>query len=60
MSQSLRFRAPVRIGDEVVAKATVREINHEKRRVTFDCECTVGGKVVLGGEALIMVDSRNG
>ncbi len=60
LSKSLRFRAPVRIGDDVVARVTVRDINHEKRRVTFDCACEVDGKVVLDGEALIMVDSRNG
>ncbi|RMF11754.1 MAG: MaoC family dehydratase [Alphaproteobacteria bacterium] len=60
LSKSLRFRAPVRIGDEVTARVTVKAINLEKRRVTFDCVCEVGGKVVLDGEALIMVDSRNG
>jgi 3-hydroxybutyryl-CoA dehydratase len=58
VSESLRFKAPVRIGDEVVASVTIRDINMEKRRVTFDCACTVNGKVVMDGEALIMVDRR--
>lgn len=60
LSKSMRFRAPVRIGDEVTARVTVKDINREKRRVTFDCVCEVDGKPVLDGEALIMVDSRNG
>jgi len=58
VSESLRFKAPVRIGDEVVASVTIRDINMEKRRVTFDCACTVNDKVVMDGEALIMVDRR--
>lgn len=58
LSQSLRFRAPVMIGDQVVASATVREVNHEKRRVVVDTVCKVGDKVVIDGEALLMVASR--
>lgn len=60
VSQKLRFRAPVRIGDEVLASATVREIDQDRRRVTFDCACAVDGKVVLDGEAVVMVDRRPG
>lgn len=60
MSQSLRFKAPVRPGDTVTATVTVAEVMTEKRRVRLDCVCTVGGKDVLDGEALIMVPSRNG
>ncbi len=51
LSQSLKFCAPVRIGDTVVAKVTAREINQERRRVTFDTVCTVGDTVVVEGEA---------
>ena len=58
LSQSLRFRAPVMIGDQVVASATVREVNLEKRRVVVDTVCKVGDKVVIDGEALLMVASR--
>ena len=60
MSQSLRFKAPVRPGDTVTATVTVAEVMTEKKRVRLDCVCTVGGKDVLDGEALIMVPSRNG
>lgn len=60
ISQSLNFRAPVRIGDTVEARATVREIAPEKRRVTLDTVCTVGETVVVDGNAVVMVPSRAG
>src|SRR6476619_4108002 len=43
MSQSLRFRAPVRAGDTVRATVTVKEIIPEKHRVLLGTDCTVGG-----------------
>ena len=58
LSQSLRFRAPVRIGDDVVARATITEVNRDKRRITLDTVCRVGETVVIDGEAKIMVSSR--
>jgi len=53
MSQSLRFRAPVRAGDTVRATVTVKEIIPEKHRVLLGTDCTVGGLVVIEGEALV-------
>ena len=58
LSQSLRFRAPVRPGDTVRAKATVREVVVDKCRVVVDTVCTVGAKVVIDGEATLMATSR--
>ncbi|MBM3541356.1 MAG: MaoC family dehydratase [Alphaproteobacteria bacterium] len=58
LSQSLRFKAPVRVGDTVQVRATVKEIQSERRRVIIDTACMVGDTVVLDGEALIMVPSR--
>ncbi len=58
VSQSLRFKAPVRAGDTVTARATVTEILPEKKRVVLMTQCTVGDKVVIDGEATIMVPSR--
>jgi 3-hydroxybutyryl-CoA dehydratase len=58
MSATFRFKAPVRIGETVVATCTVREINAAKGRVTFDCACSVGATVVVEGEALCKVPSR--
>ena len=58
LSQTLKFLAPVRIGDTVAARATVIEINPERKRVRLHTTCSVGDKVVLDGEALILVPSR--
>ena len=53
MSQSLRFRAPVRAGDTVRATVTVKELIPEKCRVLLGTDCAVGGQVVIEGEALV-------
>lgn len=58
LSQSLRFKAPVRIGDTVHAKVTVKEVITDKARVVLDTVCTVGDKVVIDGEAMVMATSR--
>jgi 3-hydroxybutyryl-CoA dehydratase len=58
LSQSLKFRAPVMIGDQLSATVTVTEINPERRHITLDTVCSVGDKVVLVGEAKLMVSSR--
>ena len=58
LSQSSRFKAPVRIGDTVTATVMVREVIPEKRRVVFDCRCTVGDTVIMDGEALVMPPSK--
>ncbi|MGD9783409.1 MAG: MaoC family dehydratase [Hyphomicrobiaceae bacterium] len=58
MSQSLAFKAPVKIGDTVVTTVKVTEIIPEKRRVKFDCVCAVSDKPVLVGEAMLMVPSK--
>jgi 3-hydroxybutyryl-CoA dehydratase len=58
LSQSLRFRAPVRIGDTVHARVTVKEVIAEKSRVVLDTVCTVLDKVVIDGEATVLATSR--
>ena len=37
ISQTLNFKGPVKIGDEVIAKVTVAELFPAKRRARFDC-----------------------
>ena len=49
LSQSLRFRAPVMIGDLVIASAVVTEVNREKKRIVLDTVCKVGDKTVIDG-----------
>lgn len=58
ISQSLNFRAPVRIGDEVTATVRIAELFPEKKRALFACECSVAGKIVLEGDAVLLVPSR--
>jgi len=58
VAQNLRFKAPVRVGDTVVARCTIREIVADKRRVVFDCVCTVDGKPVIEGDATLMVSRK--
>ena len=48
LSQSLRFRRPVKIGDLVVARATVTALDEAKGRVTLATVCEVAGKAVGG------------
>ena len=59
ISQTLNFRAPVRIGDTVEVKVTVAELIPKKSRARLACACTVGGEVVLDGEAWVKVPSRS-
>ena len=58
LSQSLYFRAPVRIGDTVEAQITVAEIVAEKGRVLMKTVCRVGDTVVLDGEATALVPKK--
>jgi 3-hydroxybutyryl-CoA dehydratase len=55
MSQTLKFVAPVYLGDTVEARVTVAEINTQKRRIVMQTECKVAGEQVVVGEALIWV-----
>lgn len=58
LAQSLKFRAPVKLGDTVTATVTVATLDEAKKRATLTTVCTVGGKPVIEGEATVMVPSR--
>lgn len=58
VSQDLRFRAPVRAGDTVLARATITELVPEKKRVRMETVCSVGKKIVIDGEAIVLAPSR--
>jgi 3-hydroxybutyryl-CoA dehydratase len=58
MSQDLRFKAPVRIGDIVRTEVTVSEVIADKKRAVLQTKCYVGDKVVLEGTAMMMVPSN--
>ena len=58
ISQTLNFKAPVKIGDTVVTTVKVAELIPEKRRARFECICSVNSKPVVQGEAVLMVPAR--
>jgi 3-hydroxybutyryl-CoA dehydratase len=58
MSQNLHFLAPVRVGDTVYAVATVSTLMPEKRRAVLKTQCFVKDTMVIDGEALIKVPTR--
>lgn len=59
LKQSLEFKAPVKAGDTVHAKVSVRDLVVEKKLVMLETVCTVKDTVVITGEALVKVGSRN-
>jgi 3-hydroxybutyryl-CoA dehydratase len=59
ISQTLNFRAPVKIGDTVAVKVTVAELIPEKFRARLTCMCSVDGETVLDGEAWVKVPSKD-
>lgn len=58
VNQTLRFKAPVHIGDTVTARVTVKELNPRKAMATLETVCLVREREVLVGEAVVMVDRR--
>jgi 3-hydroxybutyryl-CoA dehydratase len=58
MNQTLKFLAPVRVGDTVYAVCKIKELFPDKKRALFDTKCYVKDTVVIDGEALIKVPSK--
>lgn len=58
VSQTMNFMAPVMIGDTITAVATVSAIDDKRRRVTLKTQCLSGEKVVIDGEAVVLVPRR--
>ncbi|MEE4235186.1 MAG: MaoC family dehydratase [Anderseniella sp.] len=58
LQQTLNFKAPVRIGDTVIARVEVAELTERGRRARLNCTCEVNGTLVLEGEALVKVPTR--
>ncbi|WP_019959850.1 MaoC family dehydratase [Woodsholea maritima] len=55
---SMRFSKPVRIGDTVIARATIKDIDVTKRRVILECVCLVDDEIVMEADAEVMVRKR--
>ena len=58
LSQTLQFKAPVKIGDTVTAKVKVKNIDLNRARVIFETTCSVGELLVITGEAELLVPKR--
>ena len=58
VSQNLRFKAPVRIGEIVNAKCTITKLTKKKSSAEISTVCKVGNKKVVDGNAIIIVPSR--
>ena len=54
LQQTLSFRRPVRPGDEVAVRVAVTHLDRGKGRVTLATTCSVAGKVVVDGEAVVL------
>jgi len=55
VSQTLRFLAPVRIGNTVVATVEIKEIIPDRRRLVLLTQCHVKDTLVLDGEAKMFI-----
>jgi 3-hydroxybutyryl-CoA dehydratase len=56
LSQTLRFNAPVFLGDTVTARVTVKHVREDKPVVTLETVCTnQRGERVVEGEAVVLV-----
>ena len=56
LSQTMKFTAPVFLGDTVTTTATVKGIREEKGIVTLETVCTnQNGEVTVKGESAVMV-----
>lgn len=58
LSQTLKFKAPVKIADTVETTVTITHLDQKRQRVTLNCSCSVGDVLVLKGEAQLMIPER--
>lgn len=59
LSQQMRFRLPVSIGDTITAEAEVTAIDPDKRIVTIRTDClNQDGQAVVKGEATVLLDPK--
>lgn len=58
LGQTLNLHKPVRIGDVVLARVTVAQIDEAAARVVLSCELFVEDELVMDGEATVRVPRR--
>lgn len=59
LSQNLEFKKPIRLGETIVVRVTVKEKNKHKSIVTFKCLCLNGlGETVVSGIATVLAPTK--
>ncbi len=58
VAQTLKFKAPVRVGDTVTARVEVVSLVPERKFVVFKTQCFVRETLVIDGEATMKLPSR--
>lgn len=59
LGQTLKFHAPVRVGDALTITVTVTGRDEAKHRLTLDCACVnQEGKTVISGEATVLAPTE--
>jgi 3-hydroxybutyryl-CoA dehydratase len=58
LRQSLKFRAPVKIGHTVRASVEITDLNVSRKSATLRTRCMVKEDVVIDGEAIVLVPTR--
>jgi len=54
MSQNMKFKAPVKIGDTVRTTVTISNVNIDRKIVKLDTVCSVGDTPVVVGDCVMM------
>jgi len=54
MSQNMKFKAPVKIGDTVRTTVTISDVNVKRKIVKLDTVCSVGDTEVVVGDCVMM------
>jgi phosphate acetyltransferase len=59
LSQDLRFRRPVGLGDTITVRVTATEKDEERHRIVFECTCTNQlGEVAISGNAVVIAPTE--
>lgn len=58
VGMTMRFERPVRVGDTVITRATVTEVDVKARRVKLACVSEVDGQTCLEADAEVIVRKR--
>ena len=54
-SQSLKFKRPIYVGDEVNTYIKVKSIDKKTNKIIFITQCIVNSKIAIDGDAEILI-----